>query len=98
MALGSIATGAASFLFGLLGCCFPIPCTIAALPLSLIAVGTGIVALARQNKEPDRYTGKGLAIAGIALGGTWLLLGILWILLALTGTIGNSLIQLQQFS
>ena len=39
----------------------------------LIALGFGIGSLIRRKKNPEK-TGKGLAIAGIALGGGWLLI------------------------
>ena len=57
MALASFALGVAGFVLSL--CCV-------GLPLGLIAVGLGAVALTRIKPEGPR--GKGLAIAGIVLG------------------------------
>jgi hypothetical protein len=41
------------------------------------AIVTGIVALSDIRRNPDRLRGRGKAIAGITLGGTYLLLGLL---------------------
>src|SRR5688500_14827442 len=57
MALAALATGVAGLLLSL--CCI-------GLPLSVIAIGLGLVALSRIKPEGTR--GKGLAIAGIVLG------------------------------
>ena len=71
LALVSLAFGAAGLLLSL--CCL-------GLPLGVVAVGVGIVALTRI--KPDGPRGKGAAIAGIVLG----VLGpLLYIALQLVG-------------
>jgi hypothetical protein len=57
MAMASFACGMAGVLLSL--CCL-------GLPLGLVAIGLGVAALSRIRPEGPR--GKGLAIAGIALG------------------------------
>jgi len=47
-------------------------------PAALI---TGFIALAQNKKDPNSYGGKGLAIAGIATGGVFLLLYVIVILI-----------------
>jgi hypothetical protein len=59
--MASLGLGA----FALLTC---FCCGLFTTPFSLGAVVLGIVSLMRINKEPDRYGGKPLAIAGIAVG------------------------------
>ena len=54
MAVGSLICG----LSGLIGC----------VPVGLVGVVLGIVAVVRANSQPQRYRGKGMAIAGICLG------------------------------
>ena len=54
MAVGSLICGLA----GLIGC----------LPVGLVGLVLGIVAVVRANSQPRRYGGKGMAIAGICLG------------------------------
>lgn len=44
---------------------------------ALGALVLGIIGLNRINQSPDYRTGNGFAIAGIALGGAWLVLAIL---------------------
>ena len=50
-----------------------------------IALGLGISALGKINAEPSRYTGKGLAITGIVLGGLTTGLTLLFLLIAVFG-------------
>jgi hypothetical protein len=77
VALASIGSGAVSLLIGLVGCC--IPCVgWLSFPFSFIAIGAGAFSLVRQNKEPEKYGGKPLAIAGIALGAVWMVLYLIW--------------------
>jgi hypothetical protein len=45
--------------------------------LAVAALVMGIVGLGRVNRDSGYRKGKGFAIAGIALGGTWLFLGTL---------------------
>lgn len=58
-----------ALILGILGFCLP--------PLLLIALILGIIALTRVSGKPEVYGGRGLALAGVILGG----LGIgLWVL------------------
>jgi prepilin-type processing-associated H-X9-DG protein len=60
MAIGALVCG----IVGMLAC-----------PLvGIVGLVLGIVALTRTNREPNRYTGKGLAIGGIVTGGLAILL------------------------
>ena len=76
-------TAIASFVFGIVGiligllCAVPIP--------GLIAVILGFLALSQMKSAPNS-TGRGLAIAGIVMGGVnlaFFVFGILWFLLSL---------------
>lgn len=44
------------------GCCY------GGIPLGAIAVGLGVMALNNEKRDPSRYGGKGLAIAGVVTG------------------------------
>ncbi len=68
-------------------CC--IPCVGYISPvLFLGGIGTGAFAITRINKDP-MLTGKGLAIAGIAVGGVFL---VLWLVLMVLG-LGSGLMS-----
>jgi hypothetical protein len=41
-------------------------CCYLGIPIGLAAIILGIIAIVKINKEPHRWTGKGLAIGGIA--------------------------------
>ena len=69
LSLASMILGILAFV-GIIAGFFPYYLAIAALVL-------GIVGLGRVNREQGYLRGKGYAIAGIALGGTWLFLAIL---------------------
>jgi prepilin-type processing-associated H-X9-DG protein len=49
--------------------------------LGLLAIILGIVALKRTTREPQRYGGRGMAVAGIATGSAGLLVNIIWLAL-----------------
>jgi len=55
-------------------CCVPLGST--------TALVTGFMALGRIDANPQGRTGKGLAIAGIALGGVSWLVALLWLAFA----------------
>lgn len=81
----AIASLALSVVAALL-CC--IPCIGYISPVLFIAgIVCGALAITRINKDP-MLTGKGLAIAGIAVGGVFL---ILWVLMLVLG-VGSSLL------
>ncbi|MEP7076554.1 MAG: DUF4190 domain-containing protein [Acidobacteriota bacterium] len=69
----SLCLGAASLTIG--WCCST------GLLLGPAALITGFIALAQNKKDPNSYGGKGLAIAGIATGGAFLLIYIIFILI-----------------
>ncbi|MBX3390272.1 MAG: DUF4190 domain-containing protein [Phycisphaeraceae bacterium] len=56
-----------ALVFALLGFCFPL--------FGLVGLILGIIALTRANNRPSEFGGKGLAIAGISVGGASLVLG-----------------------
>lgn len=68
-----------SLVVGLLGCPLSCCCGFFSLPLSIGAIVLGILSVLRINKEPHRFKGKGIAIAGIVLGGLIVVLMIVGI-------------------
>lgn len=64
MAVVSLVTGILGFM-----CC---------LPLAIVAVVTGHMALARIKKDPEHYEGHGMAMAGLILGYIGLVFGLLY--------------------
>lgn len=76
IAIASLVIGLVGVMFGLF-CGAPVP--------GIIAIILGIIAL-RQMKTAPNSTGRGLAIAGIVLGGVnlaFFMFGILWFILSL---------------
>ncbi len=64
-------------------CCYVSPIT------GLAAVITGFMGMKNANNMPDVYGGKGLAIAGMILGGLLLVIGIVyWVFLLFFGGLG----------
>lgn len=51
------------------------------------AIVLGLMAMNKEKSDPARYTGKGMAIAGIALGSVSILFFLLYIILMLAGAI-----------
>lgn len=74
-----------SLVLGVLGlllfCCF------GGMPLGLGAVITGYLGMNNANNDPQRYGGRGLAVAGMVLGAISVVGSLLWILLSLLGNI-----------
>jgi uncharacterized protein DUF4190 len=56
-------------------------CCSLGLLLSPAALITGFISLAQSKKDPNNYGGKGFAIAGISIGGVFLLLYLIFIIL-----------------
>lgn len=85
-AVTSFVTGLVSFpLF----CC----CGWLGLPLNIVAVVFGVLAISKCNKEPQRWKGKGLAIAGIVLGSLGIVLLILVIGLGVGAAVLGNILQ-----
>ncbi|MFK7991356.1 MAG: DUF4190 domain-containing protein [Sandaracinaceae bacterium] len=61
----------ASLVFSLAICCFGVN--------GVVSVGLGLLALLRIKKRPDELTGRGLALAGIGLGASSILLTLAFI-------------------
>jgi putative effector of murein hydrolase len=59
LAIVSVSVASSTLLLGY--CCFPVTGVV----LGLTGLALGIVSLVRVAREPNRYSGKGLAIAGI---------------------------------
>jgi len=70
---------------GLVGiCCY------GGIPLGIVALVTGYLGLQNANKNPMNFGGKGMAIAGMALGAAALVLNIIFVILGIAiGTLGS---------
>jgi hypothetical protein len=75
----SLAAGVASLTIG--WCCS------AGLLLGPAAMITGFIALSQNKKDPEHYGGRGLAIGGIAAGGIFLVVYIIFMLIYLAASI-----------
>lgn len=79
-----------SLVVGVLGipvtCCC---CQLFGFVAGILALGLGGFSMKRINDEPEKYSGKGLAIAGMVLGGLLLLLAVAWIIYIIV-TVGVS--------
>jgi hypothetical protein len=74
-----------SVVLGVLGLVFI--CCYGGFPFGIAAIITGYLGLNNTNKNPMRYGGRGMAIAGLILGAVSLLTGLLFILLAIIGNL-----------
>ena len=83
LALISMITGIVGFPAS---CC----CAFISIPLAIAAIATGAVALVQFRSEPARYTGKGMALAGLICGICVLLLTILVFALGLALNLFNA--------
>lgn len=83
LALLSLIFGISSLVIG--WCCS------LGLLLSPAAVITGIIAMSQIKKDPEKHTGRGLAIAGIVTGGVFLALYILFIIIYGLAIIGANI-------
>lgn len=72
----AIVGGVALAITFVLGCCCGFFGTCGGLAFGGTAVVLGVIALRRIGQQPDQYTGKGLAIAGTAMGGVSVLVAI----------------------
>jgi hypothetical protein len=76
-----------ALVLGILG--LVLVCCHGGLPFGAAALITGYLGMNNANGNPTQYGGKGLAIAGMIMGGASLAMGLIWILLAIAGTIGR---------
>ncbi|MDQ6788026.1 MAG: DUF4190 domain-containing protein [Acidobacteriota bacterium] len=74
-----------SLVLGILSvCCYVSPVT------GLAALITGYLGIRNASQDPNQYGGKGLAIAGMIVGGIFLVIGVLYyILVVFLGVIAN---------
>ena len=66
-------------------------CCSLGLLLAPAALITGFIALSQIKKDPSKYTGRGLAIGGMATGGVFLVFYVLFIIIWGLAAIGGSL-------
>ena len=80
-----------SLILGIISiCCYVSPLT------GIAALITGFLGMKNANRDPQNYGGKGLAIAGMILGGIFLLIGLAYyvvIILMYAGIIAGSVLQ-----
>lgn len=80
-----------SLILGIISiCCYISPLT------GLIAVVTGFLGMKNANNDPQHYGGKGLAIAGMIMGGLFFLIGTAYyiiVILMYAGIIAGSVLQ-----
>ena len=57
--------------------------------LAIAAIALGIIALVQIRNDPQRYSGKVMAIIGIITGGLWILFGILFLLILIVGNLSR---------
>lgn len=69
-------------IFGLL-----LICCYGGIPFGLAALVTGYIGMNNANNDPVQYGGKGLAIAGLVLGGISFVLNVLFIILGIFGSL-----------
>lgn len=86
LALASLGIG----VFSLITC---FCCGLFSTPFPLAAVALGAFSMMRINKEPEKYTGKGFAIGGMALGGVSLVLLIIATVLGMGGQVMQQIMR-----
>lgn len=74
-----------SLVFGILSllllCCY------GGIPLGIVALITGYIGMNNEKSDPERYGGRGMAIAGLVTGGVGLILGFIMIILVLASNL-----------
>ncbi|MBZ0121845.1 MAG: DUF4956 domain-containing protein [Sandaracinaceae bacterium] len=84
LAIVALICGAISLLVAAFGlCCGILFCVSGA--LGAAGVGLGVFSMMRINKQPELYSGKGVAIAGLVTGALSLLLTLLLVILMAVG-------------
>ena len=84
LAIVSLVTGIISLIPG---CC----CGLIGIPMALVAIGTGIAGIVMANS--GKASGKGMAIAGVILGGLYVLVFIVSLILNLAGVVSPDAIE-----
>lgn len=69
--------------------CFVTICCHGGIPLGLGAVITGYLGMRNADQNPQKYGGKGMAIGGLILGAIGLVSGLIFIILAILGSLAN---------
>ena len=64
-------------------------CCYGGIPFGLGALIVGYIGMSNVNKNPMKYTGKGIAIGGMILGGVTFVLAILFLFLGIVSSIFN---------
>lgn len=75
LAIVSLITGAVSIILS--WCCYM------GIIIGPVALITGFIAINNINKDPDKYDGKGLAIAGMVAGGVGILISLIMLVLGI---------------
>ena len=73
LAIAGFICSLVSVTFGLC-CCYGVP-------FNLVGIGLSIAGLVQVRNQPERFQGRGLAIAGLILGILSILLGVLFLIL-----------------
>lgn len=71
--------GIVSLVLGVISVPLYFCCGFFALAFNLVGTVLGFVSLTRVNSQPERYSGKGIAIAALAVNGIFLILNIVLI-------------------
>lgn len=74
-----------SLVLGILG--FVFFCCYGGIPFGLVAMILGYVGMNNANNNPTQYGGRGMAIAGMVIGGITFLITILFIFLGILGNL-----------
>ncbi len=69
---------------GIGGIVFAICCGGLSFPLQLAAIIMGAISISKINKNPEAYSGKGMALAGIITGGVGIVVAIIMIMVGLS--------------
>lgn len=76
-----------SLILGILG--LVLLCCWGGIPFGIAAAITGYLGMNNANNNPQQYGGKGLAIAGLIMGGASVAFGVIMLLIAIAGNLGR---------
>lgn len=76
-----------SLVLGVIG--FVLICCHGGIPLGIAALITGYLGMKNADQNPQKYGGKGMAIAGMILGAIGLVSGLVFIILGIVGSIAG---------